>query len=407
MVRAGKGKEELFESLSSLNKVNRRYLSGGENVSIHATLNRGGVSAWELTSPVDGKEKSLGSGSSLSSLIKKLSNMQAEETLNTAKTTVLALKETEIETSIDEKVTVTWYEFTPGIPYTLENGVPTFETIERKVSKSDLKVLEETRLAFFQKEQIYAITKESAKAVGSLFRASKLLDSEIDPFIAGLFLASSLKKHHDVSFLVSENGSETVKPILNIVGKGYCLIDQEAFIRKVLMELSTVSPYDVTDWKMTESNTVVYVVFPMLLSGRLGATIEVGNGYATPAKLTGTCRFKEATMTLFTKSVKHDIRYTEKGIENLMDGVTEQFHDFVFSYEETSETIVDVEKILKKVKSFMGKKREALFDEISSCHRPLEGAITELMEICFSSDVKERQREALDKVFTETWNSYR
>lgn len=406
MVKAGKGKEELFESLSSLGKVNRRYLSSGEDVSIHATLNRGEVSAWELMSPVDGKEKSLGSGSSLSSLIRKLSNMQTEETLNVAKTTVLALKKTETETSIDGKVTVTWYEFTPGIPYTLENGVPTFETIERKVSKSDLKVLEETRLAFFQEDCIYAITKESAKAVGSLFQASKLLDSEIDPFVAGLFLASSLKKHRDVSFLVSE-GNETVKPILNIVGKGYCLIDQEAFIRKVLMKLSTVGPYDVTDWKMTESNTVVHVVFPMLLSGRLGATIEVGNGYATPAKLTGTCRFKEATMILFTKSVKHDIRYTEKGIENLMDGVAEQFHDFVFSYEETSETIVDVEKILKKVKPFMGKKREALFDEISSCHRPLEEAITELMEICFSSDVKERQREALDKVFTETWNSYR
>lgn len=348
-MKAGTGLDTLMQAVQA-SRIARKRLLDSQTVNVNIKR-KGDKLEWQLSDKmnVEASGKKSYEGGSLDDLRSRIEYLFREKTWG-ATPQVLCL--------VEEKMTVVKYLVCDIDDYQkfIKTGTLKFPEITVLVSDYEKIRCLETRLALYDGESIYPITKSASTTFGQFLDAWASFKN-----ISELPLGEALllnEKLYSVKQLdgIYENSSSKIKPLISICTTRYERISQPEYIETMLRLIgNTKLYYDSADvsWKIEDNITVIDIplsgisLFNLDYQPIIRLVTSDIPGQAYKVMLLG-------KVSVGTVLIKENRAIAGSSIAPLMDGIEEAVSEF---NGKSGVSVTVTEGLIKKLAVIVGKKR--------------------------------------------------
>lgn len=350
-MKTGEGLDSLMEAVMA-SRVARKRLLDSQTVNVNIKR-KGDKLEWQLSDKmnvsVNGKKPY--EGGSLTDLKNRIEYLFKEKTWGTTPS-VLCL--------VEEKMTVVKYLVCDIENYNnfIKTGHLKFKELPVTVSDYEKVRCLETRLALYDGEIIYPITKTAANTMGQFLDAWASFKNISELPVGEALLLN--EKLYSVKQLdgIYENSSSKIKPLISICTTRYERISQPEYIETMLKLIGDEKLfYDSSDvrWRIEDNITVVDLPLSGITTYDLDyqpiirlITSDIP-GQAYKVKLLG----KVGKGVVL---IKENRATAGQSVSGLMDGIKDAMQEF---NGRTERTVTVTDGLVKKLTVIVGKKRVA------------------------------------------------
>lgn len=328
---------------------------------------------WELVGKPQSSGGSSGTkGRGYQTLMRTLEGLDQEGYVSGL--TVLVIAKTAMTRHPDGSFDTIWYQFDPteeARPVTMkfdgDEGIAriSYPVIRLRLSEAEYGLCQ-TGIALFDEVTgiLYPIQESALHAVGALLKCKHAFLSETPPVAAGMILASKLGSANGLK-MVSRKFSETIRPIIGLVGSAYQVASQQKFFGRLIDRFDAGFPMGTTleSWNIKEeATTVTFLVHALhpdydleveaIASDMAEQSYEV-NLYAR-------LYHEEQFGKIFLAGNKLSHRYdmdAEENLSKLLAGIFPAAKKFATEYDRLPETVMLRPKMVQKIFTILGKKR--------------------------------------------------